>query len=542
MPLVIEVRFPSGRYHATPWGRQVNEGVAEWPPSSWRLLRALVAVWKRTCPDLPADHVRAILSQMVPPPLFKLPPHRVSHTRHWMPWEKKGPHDRTLVFDTFVSVNRGDALFIGWPDATLDEQERLRLQRLVGNLSVLGRAETWADARCLWPDAISLPEWNCVPATEPCASPIAVLCPDPDTCFGDEFYPRPVATRRSKQRSKPADYLFDCPRWHLCLDTETINGERWSSTPGSMWVNYSRPIESGSTVAMSSHRQRSPVAVRLVIDGPVLPPTTATLPVAEAFRRAAMGSFARWCRAHPDDAAAYRRPDSSEQFASPMLSGKDGHGLPLSGQRHAHYLPLALAGDPRRIGSVAVFAREGLRPAELAALASLKYVTVGGLEPLRVQFIDGGPARSLGHELAGPSRAWRSATPFLGHDDIGERGRSRFLRKGLRREWRRLAEQVPELRDVELTEVVELSPESVAREGLPQPREFQRARATHGGRAAYRPAGMFRLAFSRAITGPLALGYASHFGMGRFVAVQNPPQVEASGPTPRPCPPGPSDK
>ena len=52
MPVIIKLKFPAGRYHATPWGRHVNEGVPEWPPSPWRLLRALVAVWKRTCPDL----------------------------------------------------------------------------------------------------------------------------------------------------------------------------------------------------------------------------------------------------------------------------------------------------------------------------------------------------------------------------------------------------------------------------------------------------------------------------------------------------------
>jgi len=34
MPVTIKLNFPAGRYHATPWGRHVNEGVAEWPPFS----------------------------------------------------------------------------------------------------------------------------------------------------------------------------------------------------------------------------------------------------------------------------------------------------------------------------------------------------------------------------------------------------------------------------------------------------------------------------------------------------------------------------
>ena len=41
--LAIELTFPGGRYHATPWDAHVNEGVTEWPPSPWRVLRALVA-------------------------------------------------------------------------------------------------------------------------------------------------------------------------------------------------------------------------------------------------------------------------------------------------------------------------------------------------------------------------------------------------------------------------------------------------------------------------------------------------------------------
>jgi CRISPR-associated protein Csb2 len=38
----LRLRFPGGRYHATPWGHHVNEGQVEWPPSPWRLLRALM--------------------------------------------------------------------------------------------------------------------------------------------------------------------------------------------------------------------------------------------------------------------------------------------------------------------------------------------------------------------------------------------------------------------------------------------------------------------------------------------------------------------
>ena len=49
--IAIRLRFLTGRFHATPWGHHVNEGVVEWPPSPWRLLRALVATFYRARPE-----------------------------------------------------------------------------------------------------------------------------------------------------------------------------------------------------------------------------------------------------------------------------------------------------------------------------------------------------------------------------------------------------------------------------------------------------------------------------------------------------------
>ena len=43
----LAFRFPAGRYHATPWGRNVNEADIAWPPEPWRLLRALIATYWR---------------------------------------------------------------------------------------------------------------------------------------------------------------------------------------------------------------------------------------------------------------------------------------------------------------------------------------------------------------------------------------------------------------------------------------------------------------------------------------------------------------
>jgi CRISPR-associated protein Csb2 len=53
MSLTISIRFLTGRAHLHPWQTHHSEGRVEWPPSQWRLLRALVSVAGRGLTSLP---------------------------------------------------------------------------------------------------------------------------------------------------------------------------------------------------------------------------------------------------------------------------------------------------------------------------------------------------------------------------------------------------------------------------------------------------------------------------------------------------------
>ncbi|MGH7552772.1 MAG: type I-G CRISPR-associated protein Csb2, partial [Longimicrobiales bacterium] len=104
--ICIAVRFLCGRFHATPWGHHVNEGVPEWPISPWRILRALTAALHLRCPELDPAVAEATLRKLVAPPLFTLPPASVGHTRHYLSSNTLKRSDAALTIDAFVALDR----------------------------------------------------------------------------------------------------------------------------------------------------------------------------------------------------------------------------------------------------------------------------------------------------------------------------------------------------------------------------------------------------------------------------------------------------
>ena len=86
MAVAVRFRFPLGEYHATPWDRAVNSGDSEWPPSPWRILRALLSTWHTRCPNLNAETVDHVVGKLAANlPAYLLPDVQPSHTRHYLP-------------------------------------------------------------------------------------------------------------------------------------------------------------------------------------------------------------------------------------------------------------------------------------------------------------------------------------------------------------------------------------------------------------------------------------------------------------------------
>lgn len=250
----IAFSFDAGRYHATPWGHHVNEGVVEWPPSPWRILRGLLATgfsklgWNEAA--LPEELEPLMESLAGCLPSFALPAGTLAHSRHYMPTRDK----TTKVLDTFAHLGR-EEVFVFLPVELPTEQRKL-LSELLGAMSYLGRAESWVTARVVAEDE-AVPEPNCWPCAEgegpsPGKEQTAVLSParaEEYLAWREAVFPEALAEAaqgKKLSKKKRADLEAIYPESLLaCLltRTSTIQAAGWSQAPGSRKVLYW--IESG---------------------------------------------------------------------------------------------------------------------------------------------------------------------------------------------------------------------------------------------------------------------------------------------------------
>src|SRR5262249_12087976 len=109
------------------------------------------------------------------------------------------------------------------------------------------------------------------------------------------YYPTLDSRKLAKGKISASELLFDCPRWHLCLDTETIHSNRWSSVPGAKWISYSRPSDTLRTrTGIQPVRDQRPTSIRFMLYAPELRRVADIIRVGEEFRRAVMGCFGIW--------------------------------------------------------------------------------------------------------------------------------------------------------------------------------------------------------------------------------------------------------
>jgi CRISPR-associated protein Csb2 len=494
----LGIRFPLGRYHATPWGHHVNEGQVEWPPSPWRVLRALIATgfsklgWSAPPPE--AEGLIDALSSVTP--TYRLPPALAFHTRHYMPTDALGPDDRTKIFDAFARVDRESELVISWA-VELPKSASALLFDLATKISYLGRAESVAVARVI--EDNDLPEGELALPGEvnrPGVEPISLLVPMTKVEYRTWLeQAKPAETQPSSKGKKqgtkdpfPADALAA-----LIVDTSFLQEHGWTQPPGSRRVIYYRRPLATTGIRLPSPLPAAPFAdtalLALASDTrrkEVLPRMECALPCTELLHRELL-----------------RRVGSDR---CPELSGRDDDGHPLEGHQHSVFVPLDLDGDGH-LDHVLVHASMGLGFVAQRALRSLRilhtrglrlFATVVGLGP-RSDFLRLG---SQGVPELFESQTWESRLPFVPprhikskrhsvEDQVQAELASRGLPRATKIEWF----SRPELLGCGFHRFV---------------------RARHAPGKAPPASGFFgiRIELERPIAGPLTLGYAAHFGLG----------------------------
>lgn len=517
--VAVSFEFPAGRYHATPWGHQVNEGLVEWPPCPWRITRALIAAgytrggW-RTLPTVAESLIGKLCVAL---PSYSLPDASMAHSRHYMPI---AGGKTTLVLDTWLNIY--GELIIHWPvELTPEEQEVLT--SLVTGLSYLGRSESWVEGRVINRDT-NLPKPNCVPhEVGEISVPgelVDVLTPMPESDYAiwrrQQIPETPVGKLTAKQKRDLAKTAAPYPEnvlSSLQWDTADWKGFGWSQPPGSRWVQYRRPVSKTTSTRVIRVKRRSASNVDTLLlalgtasgNRSALPAIARTLPQAEIMHQSIVS------RSDPE----------KKGIAPSVLTGHDREHRPLAGHRHAHILPIDVDRDGH-LDHVLLWAPMGFEPDALFAIRRVRRTWAKGLKNDLYVGIAGqgnreqlqGLPNELNH-FVGKARTWVTRTPFVPPRFVKKRGANTV-------EGQVLAELesrgLPDVLDIETKRLPDVGDlEDIHRT---QFRHFVRRRSRGGGEPPQDMGFFVRIVFERPVRGPICIGYGSHFGLGLFSSIE----------------------
>jgi len=491
MPLVIEQFFPRGRFHATRWRENpFADTFGEWPPSPWRLIRALAARWfqySRETGDRDEGMVEHILRTLAAErPQYYLPPSALKGAtlKQYQPISEHSWSDpsagsgavkrakTTLFPDAFFVVNPRQPVIWQWPGIKFADQERELLAQLLARITYFGRSESISHLRL----SNRKEEPNCLAVPRGGNAPVL--------CFAEG----------------------------LELNVEALLGDSGKGLlesapvpPGTEWVFYQRPEPEPMLTKVALPKDEPAPWVQFALGGHVLPRTPLWIKVTERFRGRVLREF------------------GGDTESRRLLSGKAPEGQPLRGpHEHAFYLlwPDEDAENPSRL----IVWRKGERfeQGELEAmmLAARKPIPwTNEKEGWTAQLVPLPRAMALPKQFRAKARVWESVTPFVPP-------RNRHVR---RRNGKSRPDEAPEAACGKLIEKMwGVRPAQVGRirtdapwiklhetAAMREDRRTGRRRTPHTGPGYY-----LRVTFPQEFQGPLIVGDSAHFGLGVFRGIE----------------------
>jgi CRISPR-associated protein Csb2 len=526
--IALRFRFPVGRYHATPWGRHVNEAALAWPPEPVRILRALIACHHRKADKTQfsdnalADLIDVLAAEL---PVYHLPEIVHAHTRHYMPSAIR----TTLVFDAFARLDPEKLLIVGWPGAALSSEQRAHLDHLAVRLGYLGRAESWVEATAVeWDGQDANAQTLCISDGSHDGGHVdrrfdRRLVPLYAPLSSDEYRAtreRLIQEERERRRANwmkkskltekvldkdMKEFLVTLPERLACalaVDTSDIQVVGWSNPPATRRVLYTVPEQTGA-----ARGRRCPRAVRnhsgltvarFVLAGRPRPRLEDALKIGEIARAALMSL--------------------GKGAPPPEFSGRGAKGPQRDDPEHAHafFLPEDADGDGQ-IDHLIVYCRRGFSSEARRRLDSLTklWLAHGRSDDdgergrkewwLALEDIASPEAFARSSTFLRTARIWTSVTPYL----MPWHAKPGF--------------DVPEQirREIGRRRITDAPIEIEIDKGK-NPLRFHRIRSRRGLVQPDKAGSFVKLAFAEPVQGPLALGFACHYGLGLFAAAPPP--------------------
>ena len=506
--LTLRITFPWGRYYAHPWGQnpaRITE--AEWPPSPWRLLRAIAAAWFQANPGCePSDELIQTLETLGRElPIFQIPKVSFSRAIHYQPnYGATSKSDIALAKykkvrheNHFAGVG-GDVL-VQWQLGEIDEATKKTVRDLLddvaGRITYLGRGESVCEVQV---EDEPLDEVAVVQVSMKDGSPCRRIDP---TCR-DVFCPNPADFRASDLWMRRSNDAADgMARKHLVQD---LLDAPQPLPDGSAWYSFRMPagwpekwIVRHPQLPRRQRRRDQVIAhfLEFSLQCRIPIPVKHTVSIAEMFRADAIRKHGK-----PSFAlSGHDRPDNIE-----------GHHL------HAFYLPQL---DPtgQYLHKLHVSSVYGFTQREVNALMSVGALRwAGGRFPARPVMLRVQREPPASHE----SRIWQSSTPFVP---------PRFWYRKKLAEGRVREADSPEnqLRNNLMENGVDVTAASVDRIHVAESQwdickvHLPKQNRLNNSEPDRRVGVFLRVEFADPVVFPLpSFGHSSHFGMGQFIPVE----------------------
>lgn len=507
MEVVLQQTFLLGRFHANPWRAfPFEDPHGEWPPSPWRLLRAILArsyQWERECGvtgsawreqtvkafcasriswSLPCFSWRGPgLSQYQPATFGFNPP----GTKKGVPGEKG--YRPTLMRDNFWTVGDSTANFDGgilwwlmnsseWSSDLFDY-----LDASLARMTYFGRAESITEIRRV--DSLPANVYiNCVLKDAPSSGSVPVLAPTS------------VATLEQVQ---------------AVTDDPTV--AKSTIPPGAQWQFAQRSARPPAKLPSPKHKPRDPTSlVQFAIGSRVSPPRKSIVVLTQRFRGRVIRNFL---------GVGWQQANTEQREKAKLLTGKGVDGEPLRGRHlHARFGILfdELTGKATRliVWRDQPFTDDEQR-AILAAANQELHIAFGRTrrkDPWRVRLVplDSQVVSPPGFDLQTYNR-WRTATPYVPprhiYDRRGNIKPGETPEEQLRLELKRMGFDTSKL-------MIKVNHDVSEWIRVHRPWRSQDD-PTNAEKRGYH----FSLTFETPVRGPIAVGHSSHFGLGLCIPI-----------------------